>query len=180
MSGPRFQVGEAVFLPSAGLGRVVQYAGRGASGKPEPLAPGSPPAFYVVEVEDAVALVPVDQPESLRALVEAPAAAQMLEVLRGAAPPPPSMEPILERGKRVVHSGTPLEHAQLLRELYALPVPLSESIASGLAFISGLVLPELASVLQLDPAELVTEMRHRYPAAQDAVDRQAALRFRPR
>jgi RNA polymerase-interacting CarD/CdnL/TRCF family regulator len=180
MSPPRFQVGEAVFLPSAGLGRVVHYAGREASGKPGPLTPGAPPAFYVVEVEDAVALVPVDQPESLRAPVEVETAAQMLEVLRGAPPPPPSTEPVLERGKKVVHSGTPMEHAQLLRELYALPVPLSESIASGLAFISGLVLPEIASVLKVDVAELVTEMRHRYPAAQDAVDRQALLRFRPR
>jgi RNA polymerase-interacting CarD/CdnL/TRCF family regulator len=180
MSERPFQIGQAVFLASAGLGQVVELAGRDASGKPGPLAPGAPPAFYVVEVEDAVACVPVDQPQSLRAPVDAETAAQMLEVLRGAPPSPPSLEPVLERGKRVVHSGTPLEHAHLLRELYGMPVPLSEPIASGLAFISGLVLPEIASVLELDAADLVTEMRHRHPAAQDAVDRQALLRFHPR
>jgi hypothetical protein len=180
MSEPRFRVGQQVFLSSAGLGRVVEYAGRDASGKPGPLAAGAPPAFYVVEVEDAVACVPIDLSQSLRERVDPGAAAQMLEVLRGAPVPPPSLEPVLERGKKVVHSGTPPEHAQLLRELYAMPVPLSESIASGLAFISGLVLPEIASVLELDLTELTAEMRHRYPAAQEAVERQALLRFHPR
>jgi hypothetical protein len=174
---PAFKVGETVFLASAGLGRVTAFAGRDAAGRPAPLEPGAAPAFYVVDVDQTVALVPFSAAGPLRAPVDEPTARRMLDVLRTPVPPESPPEPLLERGKRVVHSGTPLEHAQFLRELCALPIPLAEAFASGVTFLSKLVLPELAAVLGLDAAALSEELRGRYPAAQDAEDAAKLLRF---
>jgi RNA polymerase-interacting CarD/CdnL/TRCF family regulator len=174
---PAFKVGDTVFLASAGLGHVSAYAARDAAGRPAPLAPGAAPAFYVVDVDQTVACVPFSASEPLRAPVDPLTAGQMLEVLRAQEPPASAPEPLLERGKRVVHSGSPLEHAQLLRELYALPIPLAEAFASGVTFLSKLVLPEVAAVAGLDAAALGEEMRGRYPAAQDAEDAAKLLRF---
>jgi len=176
--GAGFEKGDAVFLASAGLGRVVDFAGRAADGKPAPLTAGAEPAFYVVEVEDTVALVPLGRAETLRRPVSADDARAMLEALRATEPPPSPAEPLLERGKRVVHSGTPLEHSRFLRELCALPVPVAESVASGITFLSKLVLPEISSVLGLSREQLETELQQRFPAARDARDQAALLRFR--
>src|SRR5690348_4739788 len=104
------------------------------------MRPGDAPAFYVVTNDDITACVPLDQAErTLRPLVDRATAERMLQVLREPDPPPPStQEPLLERGKRVVHSGTPLDHAWFLRELYSLPLPLTDAIAQGIQFFTGL------------------------------------------
>jgi RNA polymerase-interacting CarD/CdnL/TRCF family regulator len=164
MGEPAFKIGDRVFLASAGLGRIADYAGRGPDGKPAPLGPGVPPDFYVVEVGQTVALVPLSRAETLRAPLSKAEAAALLDALRASEPLPPPLEALLERGKRIVHSGTPLEHARLLRELCELPVPLSDALASSVGFLSRLVLPELADVLGLKVAQLEAELSRRYPA----------------
>jgi RNA polymerase-interacting CarD/CdnL/TRCF family regulator len=157
-----------VFLASAGVVTVTEYASRDARGRPAPYEPSAgPPVFYVVRNEDVTACVPVSvADDTLRPLIDEQTARTLLDVLRGAEPPL-HPEPLLERGKRVVHSGTPREHAELLRELYALPAPLSETLALSVQFVSTLVLGEIAAVLRLDRSALVSEMRTRYPAAAD-------------
>ena len=174
----RLAPGDTRFLASAGVVRVQGYAAQGERGGPAPMRPGDAPAFYVVANDEVTACVPLDQAErTLRPLVDRPAAERMLQVLREPEPPPPATgEPLLERGKRVVHSGTPLDHAWFLRELYGLPVPLSEPIAQGVHFFGGLVLAEIAEVTGTPRAELEREMRERYPAAAGLA---TAVRFRP-
>ncbi|HYV44753.1 MAG TPA: hypothetical protein VFA20_07830 [Myxococcaceae bacterium] len=174
----RHSPGDTLFLASAGVVKVQGYAAQGERGTPAPLRPGEAPAFYVVANAEVTACVPVDQAErTLRPLVERATAERMLEVLRQPEPPAPvTGEPLLERGKRVVHSGTPLDHAWFLRELYALPVPLSEPMAQGVQFFGGLALGEIAEVLGTPRADLEREMRDRYPAAAGLT---AAVRFRP-
>jgi hypothetical protein len=132
----------------------------------------------VVANEEVTACVPMDQAErTLRPLVDRAAAERMLEALRAPEPPAPvTGEPLLERGKRVVHSGTPLDHAWFLRELYGLPVPLAEPMAQGVQFFGGLVLGEVAEVLGTPRAELERELRDRYPAAAGMA---TVVRFRP-
>lgn len=173
----RFQPGDRAFLASAGVVVVDGFAAQGERGRPAPLRPGDAPSFYVVSGEDVTACVPMDQAErTLRPLVDRATAERMLEVLR--APEPSAVqggEPILERGKRVVHSGTPLDHAWFLRELYGLPAPVSDAIAEGIAFIGKLVLGEIAAVTGAERAGLEKEMRDRYPAAGLGT----VLRFRP-
>jgi RNA polymerase-interacting CarD/CdnL/TRCF family regulator len=160
MSGPAvFRIGDPVFLFSGGLGRIKTFAGRAHNGEPAPWKAGDaePPHFYVVETHDKVACVPIRQAaESIRPLVTTELAVQMLSALRGD-PPPLSLKPILERGKDVAHSGSPLEHAQFLRELYSLQ-PLPESLEEGLRFYEGLVLPELERVLELAAGTLREEL----------------------
>jgi RNA polymerase-interacting CarD/CdnL/TRCF family regulator len=164
----RFSLGQKVFMASAGVATVVDFAGKDAHGRPAPRArPEDPPDFYVLKAGEVVACVPVSAAEqTLRLLVDRPTAERMLEILRGPAPELPlSTKPLLERGKDIVHAGQPLEHAALLRELYSLPVPLSEQLASGLHFTANLVLPEIALVLGQPLPALAAEMRDRYPAA---------------
>ena len=167
-----------MFLASAGVVKVQGYAAQGEHGRPAPLQPGAAPAFYVVANDEVTACVPLDQADrTLRPLVDRAEAEQMLQALRTPEPPAPSTaEPLLERGKRVVHSGTPLDHAWFLRELYGLPLPLSEPIAQGLQFYGGLVLGEIAEVTGTARTELEREMRERYPAAAGLA---TAVRFRP-
>lgn len=174
----RYSPGDTVFLASAGVVKVQGYAAQGERGAPAPLQPGRSPAFYVVANAEVTACVPMDQADrTLRPLVDRDAAERMLEVLRRPEPPAPvTGEPLLERGKRVVHSGTPLDHAWFLRELYALPVPLAEPMAQGVQFFGALVLAEIAEVLGTPKAELEREMRERYPAAAGLA---TAVRFRP-
>lgn len=175
---PRFAPGDRVFLASAGVARVQGYAAQGERGHPVPLRPGDAPAFYVVAGDEVTACVPLDQAErTLRTLVDLPTAERLLQILRDPAPPPPATaEPLLERGKRVVHSGTPLDHAWFLRELYALPLPLGEPMAQGVQFFTALVLGEIAEVTGRPREELEREMRDRYPAAGGNA---TVLRFRP-
>jgi hypothetical protein len=165
-AGQPFEVGETLFLASAGVVRLVDLAARDARGKPAPYDPSSgPPVFYVVQGDEVTACVPVAQgQQTLRPLVAAPLAQEMLDVLRGPELPL-STEALLERGKRIVHEGSPLEQAQLLRELCGLPAPLSETLAMSLRFVAGLVLPEIAQVLGLSRAALEEELRKRHPAA---------------
>jgi len=174
----RYSPGDTLFLASAGVVKVQGFAAQGARGAPAPLRPGEAPAFYVVANPEVTACVPLDQAErTLRPLVDRATAERMLEVLRQPEPPAPvTGEPLLERGKRVVHSGTPLDHAWFLRELYALPVPLSEPMAQGVQFFGGLALAEIAEVLDTARADLEREMRERYPAAAGLA---TAVRFRP-
>jgi RNA polymerase-interacting CarD/CdnL/TRCF family regulator len=173
----RFQRGDRAFLASAGVVVVDGFAAQGEGGRPAPLRPGDAPTFYVVSGEDITACVPVDQvARTLRPLVDRPTAERMLEILR--APSPPEVqggEGLLERGKRVVHSGTPLDHAWFLRELYGLPAPVSDAIAEGMAFVAKLVLGEIAAVIGPERSALEQEMRERYPAASLGT----VLRFRP-
>lgn len=173
----RYGLGERVFLASAGVVTVQGHAAQGEGGKPSPLKPGEAPAFYVVGNDDVTACVPVDQAErTLRPLVDRATADRMLQVLREPAPPaPPTQESVLDRGKRVVHSGSPLDHAWFLRELYGLPLPLSEPLAQGLKFFTGLVLREIAAVLGESVETLERELRGRYPAAAGV----SVLRFQP-
>lgn len=174
----RYAPGDTVFLASAGVVKVQGYAAQGPHGHPAPLQPGAAPAFYVVANDEVTACVPLDQAErTLRPLVGRADAERMLQVLREPEPPAPATpEPLLERGKRVVHSGTPLDHAWFLRELYGLPLPLSEPIAQGIQFYGALVLREIAEVTGTPRAELEREMRERYPAASGLA---TAVRFRP-
>jgi RNA polymerase-interacting CarD/CdnL/TRCF family regulator len=168
--GSMFERGERVFLSSGGVGIIVAFAARDAHGKPSPWRPEmGPPGFYVVDTEELTACIPTASAhETLRRLVTADEALRMLEMLRASdVPPPETPEPLLERGKRVVHSGSPLEHARLLRELYGLPVPLSDAIAAGLALVGRLVLAEIAAVLGMDRHALEAEMRGRYRAAEE-------------
>ncbi len=175
----RFQPGDRVFMASAGVAVVRDFAARGEGGRPRPMGVRDEPAFYVVEAREVVAVVPFDRAgETLRPLVSDDVAHQMLAVLRGPAPEPGSTKPLVERGRDVVHSGTPLEHARLLRELYALAPPLGEALASGLRFLEKLVLPEVAEVLGIELASLESEMRRAHPAAADAAGR-SAVRFGP-
>jgi len=159
-------VGDKVFLASGGVSTVRAYASRTPDGKPGPWNPTAPPDFYVVESDDKVACVPVTQASAaLRPLVQPAEAEQQLSILRGPEVPL-SQEPLLERGKRVAHSGSPEEHAQFLRELYALPVPLSDALVEGLKFYEQLVLRELETVLSLSPGTLHEEMASRYKSAE--------------
>jgi len=177
-AGGRFAPGQKLFLASAGVVQVQGYAAQGDRGGPVPLRPDDAPAFYVVASDEVTACVPLDQAErTLRPLVDRPTAEQMLQVLREPSPPPPATnEPLLERGKRVVHSGTPMDHAWFLRELYGLPLPLTEPISQGIQFFTGLVLGEVAEVTGTPRADLEREMRGRYPAAAGLA---TAVRFRP-
>jgi RNA polymerase-interacting CarD/CdnL/TRCF family regulator len=163
----RYGVGERLFLASAGVVTVQGHAAQGEGGRPAPLRPGDAPAFYVVGNDDVTACVPLDQAErTLRPLVDRPTAERMLAVLREPAPPgPASRESVLDRGKRVVHSGTPMDHAWFLRELFGLPLPLSEPVAQGLQFFCGIVLGEISAVLGESRESLERELRSRYPAA---------------
>jgi len=174
----RYSPGDTVFLASAGVVKVQGYAAQGERGAPAPLPPGQAPAFYVVANAEVTACVPVDQAErTLRSLVDRATAERMLQALRQPEPPAPvTGEALLERGKRVVHSGTPLDHAWFLRELYGLPVPLAEPMAQGVQFFGGLVLAEIAEVLGTPRPDLEREMRDRYPAASGLA---AVVRFRP-
>ncbi len=166
---PNFSLGQRVFLFSGGVATLADVAGRDGHGRPRPLGPDEPPAFWVVRTDEVVACVPVDKTAgTLRPLVGEALAERMLEVLHGPAPEPaPSLTPLLERGKQVVHEGDPLAQAHFVRELLELPVPLSEQVASGLAFIGKLVLGEIAEVLRRDVAELQRALKARYPAASD-------------
>jgi hypothetical protein len=179
VTGLRYVPGDTVFLASAGVVKVRGYAARNERGAPAPLSPGQgTPAFYVVGNDQVTACVPLDQAErTLRPLVDRATAERMLEELRAPEPPAPvTGEALLERGKRVVHSGTPLDHARFLRELYGLPVPLAEPMAQGVQFFGGMVLGEIAEVLGTPLAELERQMRDRYPAAAGL---EAVVRFRP-
>lgn len=158
-------------MASAGIGRIVDVAARDANGQPAPITEGASPAFFVVVTARATACVPFERaPETLRPLVPEPVARQMLEVLRGASPALADSMPLLERGRRVVHSGDPLPHARLLRELCGLPAPLSEALASGLRFVAALTLPELERVLALPSGSLRRELRARFPAFASAAE----------
>jgi hypothetical protein len=162
---PELSVGDRVFLNSAGVSTVRGYAVRTPGGKPGPWNPGVPPDFYVIDSGDKVALVPLSQAStSLRPLMSESHARELLEVLRG--PEVPVVpEPILERGKRIAHEGAARAQALFLRELYALPVPLSDALAEGLSFYERLVLGELEAVLGESPGSLASEMATRYLAA---------------
>lgn len=178
-----FKPGDTIFLASAGVGVISELATRDSHGQPAPIRSSQDrPAFYVVRAERVVACVPFERAaEAMRRLVDRSTAEEMLAVLRG---PPPDLadpRPLLERGKDVVHSGSPLDHARLLRELYALPVPVSDSLGEGLSFVSSLVIPELALVLELSREELEREMRERHPAAADWYARGGGqIRFTPK
>jgi hypothetical protein len=136
----------------------------------------------VVDLAESLAFVPVhDSEKTLRNVCDRATAESMLAILRQKAPPPLTGEGLLERGKRVVHEGAPLEQTRLLRELFALPVPLSPHLSSGLAFLQHLVLPEISLALGLSLREIETEMRRSYPAASDAENApKAAAWFLPR
>ncbi len=178
-----FRRGDRVFLASGGVATVAQFAARDAEGKPAPWTPEmGAPVFYVVEGDEVTACVPISRAaETLRPLVDPEVARQMLEALRSERPPEAdSTLPLVERGKRIVHSGTPLEHAWFLRELYGLPAPVADAIGEGLLFMSRLVLSEIAAVLGLDRAQLEAEMRQRSPAFDEFAARNALrLRFHP-
>jgi RNA polymerase-interacting CarD/CdnL/TRCF family regulator len=170
-SSPKFERGDRLFLHSAGVATLVDFAGRDPAGKPRPLAPDEPPAFYVLKAGDSVACVPLERaPETLRPLVSRDDAEAMQAALwaQEPQPPPPNAKGLLERGRDVVHSGTPIEHARLLRELCDLTPPVTESLASGLRFLEGLVLGELSAVLGRPESELRAQLRDRFPAARDA------------
>src|SRR5690349_11183966 len=125
-SSPTWSVGDRVFLNSGGVSTVRGFAVRTADGKPGPWNPGVPPDFYVLDSGDKVALVPVAlAPQSVRPLVSRAEAQELLALLRGPEVPPVP-QPLLERGKTVAHEGAAKEQALFLRELYALPVPLSD------------------------------------------------------
>ncbi len=162
-----FSLGQWLFLSSVGLVRVVGHAGRDANGKPGPLAPGAPPAFYALEGPEQTALVPVARASELvRPLVGVDEARSLLALLLADAPPATWTEALVQRGQKISGHGSALEHAQLLRELYALGGPLSSEQAKGLAFFERLVLPELARVLGRELAPLVAELHLRYPVAE--------------
>ena len=61
-------------------------------------------------------------------------------------------------------------------EEYALPLPLSEPLAQGVHFFTGLVLGEISEVTGVPRANLESEMRERYPAASGLA---TAIRFQP-
>ncbi len=166
-----FERGQRLFMSSAGLATIVDFAARGSNGKPAPLqAPDDLPVFYVVKTEEVTACVPIDRAdETLRPLVSPELAGQMLATVRSAqVPAPTSTRPVLERGKEVVHQGDPLEQAKLFRELCALPAPVSESIGIGLSFLARLVLGEICEVLAIERPTLEEELRQRYPAFSSA------------
>ncbi len=165
-----FRRGTRVFMNSAGLGTVVDFASRGEDGQPKPFNPQTDrAAFYVIKTAEVVACVPIASAhETVRPLTSVEVATEMLEVLRGPVPPPDGSKSLLERGKDVVHDGRPLAQALLLRELFDLPVPLSDALGTGVGFVSRLVLSELAAVLEIPLADLEAEMQKRYPAAQEA------------
>lgn len=177
-----FRRGEKVFLASGGVATISDFAARDPQGKPAPWKPEmGPPVFYVVTGDEVTACVPIVRAqETLRPLVAPELAQQMLDALRAEqAPEPDSTVPLLERGKQIVHSGTPLEHARFLRELYGLPAPVADAIGVGLMFMSRLVLPEIAAVLKLDRAQLEAELRQRYPSFEEYASREAMrVRFK--
>lgn len=185
MSSPQtpFRLGDRVFMSSAGVGTVSELAGKDEGGKPRPLRGGEEPAFYVVRTQEAVACVPISRAsETLRPLASEDVARRMLEALRAPHPPlPASLEPLLERGRKVVHAGDPLAQATFLRELFGLPPPVSDAVGAGLRFLADLVLTEVAEVLRLIPNDLEDEMRRRHPAYSELRNRQATLLgFRPK
>ncbi len=162
-----FALGDWLFLSSVGLVRVVGHAGKDATGRPGPLAPGAAPVFYALEGGEQTALVPLSRAgELLRPLVSEGEALELLALLNRDAPSTTWTETFVLRGQRVTGHGTALEHASLLRELYALPGPLSSEQAKGLASFERLVLPELAHVLGRELAPLVAELHLRHPVAE--------------
>jgi RNA polymerase-interacting CarD/CdnL/TRCF family regulator len=147
-----FALGDRVFLASAGVATIAGVAGRGPGGKPSPLAAGEPPVFFVVRADELVACVPIaNAGETLRPLCSREVAEAAVAILRGPPPTELSTRALVDRGRDAVHEGSTLEMARVLREMRALPGPLSEALESGQLFLDRLVTGEIEAVLGYKP-----------------------------
>lgn len=159
---PTFTKGDVVVFRASGMARV--------EGRVEFDVHGESAAFYEVIEASQRSLVPVERAaEMLRNPVTEAEAQEMLALLR-LPDVTPDQRPWEERFAellRVVEMGTAMQHAAILRRLYA-PVTKSDGnenrVATAVDFFEDLVLSELAHVLRMPRAQIEGELRALHPA----------------
>ena len=161
-----FEIGQRVALRSVGLATITDFAGGTAARDAHPLAPGEQATFYVASTPSRVSVIPIATAhELLRPLIAADEARDLLQRLRvdNVEPGAELDSMVTKRSRHVVDNGTPADHADFLRELYALP-EVDHRQAMAIVAYEDFVLAEIAEVLGEDYATLEAEMRSRYPA----------------
>jgi RNA polymerase-interacting CarD/CdnL/TRCF family regulator len=99
----------------------------------------------------------------MRPLVSRDTALERLKILRRErVQPGAELEMSSRRMQRVLREGSPAEHAEFLRQLYALPETTFRQQKAILTF-EDLAIAEIAEVLGEKEDALTSEMRRRYP-----------------
>lgn len=170
--------GSWVVLRGYGVARVDGRAVRGPTGEPPEAATGPLCDAYHLRLElgQRSAYVPVASAnDRLRPLVTAAVAEQVLRALRKKAsvrPTAAELEPA--RFFPTLQSGSPVEHAELLRRLYAVPCPVDVHAHRCVRLLESRLLGEAALVLGLAFDDLVAEMRHTHPGLSETLAANAA------
>ena len=160
---PTFTKGNVVVFRASGMARV--------EGRVEFDVHGQRAAFYEVSEASQRSLVPVEKAaEMLRNPVTEAEAREMLALLKlpGVNADDRPWEERFAELLRVIEVGTPMQHAAILRRLYATAATShgdEDRLATAVGLFEDLVLSELAHVLHTPRGQIERELRALHPAA---------------
>ncbi len=153
------ETGTVVYLRRSGMARVGDRS--------EHEVGGVQTLCYEIHRETGLVRIPVEKAHLLiRPPVGTADAEAMLEALRkpGIEADASLRDQAHGPARKIQQTGSPLEHAELLRKMYALDAPLTHWDRMGIHHLEELVLDEIAYVLKLSRANLTAEMRTLHPA----------------